>query len=203
MLSARFWRLDLTGKGSAQLVVQQLAFPNGLLVDRDSVIVSRSLAASRCPSLGQRHEQADPGEAARLSRTALAGRGWRRLAGLVRAAQSPDRVHSAGKRLSRADDARRAAGILDRPGARLRNQLLEPLQCGGGEDHGHPQALVAVALLWPGGQAGCEAAAGRELPQPRQRAAPRRTSVAEVGGRVFAASKGGNAILEIEPKVSQ
>ena len=36
------WRLDLAGHGSAKMVVQGLAFPNGLLPDRDSVIVAES-----------------------------------------------------------------------------------------------------------------------------------------------------------------
>src|SRR5690242_11507278 len=36
------WRLDLTGRGSAKMIIQGLGFPNGLLADRDSVIVSES-----------------------------------------------------------------------------------------------------------------------------------------------------------------
>ena len=37
------------------------------------------------------------------------------------------------------------------------------------EDHGHPQAVVAEPLLRPAGAARPQPAAGRQLPQPRQR----------------------------------
>ncbi len=167
------WRIDLTGKGGAALVLQGLGFPNGLLVDRDSVIVSEAWQ-HRVVRLSANGTQKPILEKLRAIPPGSRRGRRRRLAGPVRAAQPADRVHAAGKRLSRADDARRAAGILDRPALASETSFLEPLQMRRREDHGHPQTLVAVALLWPGGEARCKAAAGGELPQPRQRTPPRR-----------------------------
>jgi hypothetical protein len=197
------WRLDLAGRGSAKMIVQGLGFPNGLLADRDSVIVSESwqhrvvrLAAggTQKPILEKL-----PGYPAKL---APAGDGGVWLA-----------LFAPRNRLiefTLLEDAYREQMMRDvpreywiAPALASGGNFLEPLQCGGVKTMGihkpwSPSRSYGLVVKLD--------AQLRPVASFHSRANGRRhgiTSVAEVKGRVFAASKGGNAILEIEPKVSR
>jgi hypothetical protein len=196
------WRLDLAGRGSAKLVVQGLAFPNGLLADRDSVIVSEAWQhrVVRIATSGAQKPILEklPGYPAKL---APAGDGGVWLA-----------LFAPRNRLlefTLMEDAYREQMMRDvpreywiAPALASGVNFLEPLQCGGVKTMGihkpwSPSRSYGLVVKLDGQL--------RPVASFHSRANGRRhgiTSVAEVKGRVFAASKGGNAILEISPKVS-
>jgi hypothetical protein len=196
------WRLDLAGKGSAKLVVQELAFPNGLLVDRDSVIVAEAWQhrVIRLAPNGTRKPILEklPGYPARLS---PAGDGGVWLA-----------LFAPRNRLiefTLLEDAYRTQMMRDvpreywiAPALASGTTFLEPLQCGGVRTMGihkpwSPSRSYGLVVKLD--------AQLRPVASFHSRANGYRhgvTSIAEVGGRVFAASKGGNAILELSPKVT-
>lgn len=197
------WRLDLTGKGSAQLVVQQLAFPNGLLVDRDSVIVSEAWQhrVVRLSANGTSKPILEklPGYPARLSPAGDGGVWLALFAPRNRLIEFTLLENAYREQMMR--DVPREYWIA--PALASETSFLEPLQCGGVKTMGihkpwSPSRSYGLVVKLD--------AKLRPVASFHSRANGRRhgvTSVAEVGGRVFAASKGGNAILEIEPKVSQ
>jgi hypothetical protein len=192
------WRLDLAGRGSAKMIVQGLAFPNGLLADRDSVIVSESWShrVLRLAPTGAQKPILEklPGYPARL---APAGDGGVWLA-----------LFAPRNRLiefTLMEDAYRAQMMREvpreywiAPALASGADFLEPLQCGGVKTMGihkpwSPSRSYGLVVKLD--------AQLRPVASFHSRANGRRhgvTSIAEVKGRVFAASKGGNAILEIE-----
>jgi hypothetical protein len=191
------WRLDLAGRGSAKMVVQGLAFPNGLLADRDSVIVAEAWQhrVLRLSANGARKPILEklPGYPARLS---PAGDGGVWLA-----------LFAPRNRLiefTLLEDAYRTQMMRDidrrfwiAPALSSGDSFLEPLQCGGVRTMGihkpwSPSRSYGLVVKLD--------AQLRPVASFHSRANGRRhgvTSVAEIDGRVFAASKGGNAILEI------
>jgi hypothetical protein len=190
------WRIDLAGSGSAALVVQGLAFPNGLLAWKNQVIVAESwrhrLVALSDGAWKPILEKL-PGYPARLT-PATDGGAWLAL-------------FAPRNRLiefTLIEDAYRAQMMRDvpreywiAPALASGTSFLEPLQCGGVKTMG-------VHKPWsPTRSYGLVVKLDASL-QPvasyHSRANGHRhgvTSVAEVGGRVFAASKGGNAVLDI------
>jgi sugar lactone lactonase YvrE len=197
------WRIDLTGQGSTKMVVQGLAFPNGLLADRDSVIVAEgwqhrvvrlSMNGTQKPILEKL-----PGYPARLS-PAGDGGVWLALFAprnrLIEFTLMEDAYRTQMMR-----DVPREYWIA--PALASSTSFLEPLQCGGVKTMG-------IHKPWsPSRSYGLVVKLDAQLhpvASYHSRANGHRhgvTSIAEVGGRVFAASKGGNAILEILPKVAQ
>jgi len=193
------WRLDLTGRGSAKMVVQGLAFPNGLLADRDTVIVSESWQhrVLRIAPNGTQKPILEklPGYPAKL---APAGDGgvWLALFAprnrLIEFTLLEDAY-----RMQMMRDVPREYWIA--PALASGRTFLEPLQCGGVRTMGihkpwSPSRSYGLVVKLD--------AQLRPVASFHSRANGRRhgvTSLAEVGGRVFAASKGGNAILEIMP----
>jgi hypothetical protein len=191
------WRLELGGRGSAKMVVQGLAFPNGLLADRDSVIVAEAWQhrVLRLSANGARKPILEklPGYPARLS---PAGDGGVWLA-----------LFAPRNRLiefTLLEDAYRTQMMRDvpreywiAPALASGASFLEPLQCGGVRTMGihkpwSPSRSYGLVVKLD--------AQLRPVASFHSRANGRRhgvTSVAEIDGRVFAASKGGNAILEI------
>ena len=90
---------------------------------------------------------------------------------------------------------------LDRAGARLRRQLPRAAAERRGQDHGHAQAVVAARA--PTAWSSASTPALQPVASFHSRANGRRhgiTSVIEAGGRVLAASQGGNAILAIDAR---
>lgn len=191
------WRLDLAGSGSAKLVVQGLAFPNGLLADRDSVIVSEAwqhrvvrLAASGAqkPILEKL-----PGYPAKLAPAGDGGVWLALFAPRNRLIEFTLMEDAYREQMMR--EVPRAYWIA--PALASGGNFLEPLQCGGVKTMGihkpwSPSRSYGLVVKLD--------AQLRPVASFHSRANGRRhgiTSVAEVGGRVFAASKGGHAILEI------
>jgi hypothetical protein len=197
------WRLDLAGSGSAKLVVQELAFPNGLLVDRDTVIVAEAWQhrVVRVSANGARKPILEklPGYPARLS-PAGDGGVWLALFAprnrLIEFTLMEDTYRAEMMR-----DVPREYWIA--PALASGASFLEPLQCGGVRTMGihkpwSPSRSYGLVVKLDGSL--------RPVASFHSRANGHRhgvTSVAEVGGRVFAASKGGDAILEILPEVSR
>jgi hypothetical protein len=179
------------------MLIQGLAFPNGLLVDRDSVIVAESWRhrVIRLSGGGAQEPilQKLPGYPARL---APAGDGGVWLA-----------LFAPRNRLIEfilLEDAYREQMMRDvpreywiAPALTSGRSFLEPLQCGGVKTMGihkpwSPSRSYGLVVKLD--------AQLRPVASFHSRANGSRhgiTSVAEVGGRVFVASKGGNAILEI------
>ncbi|MDQ7246553.1 hypothetical protein [Dongia sedimenti] len=191
------WRLDLAGKGGAKLVVQGLAFPNGLLVDRDTVIVAEAwqhrvvrLAAdgAQKPILEKL-----PGYPARLSPAGDGGVWLALFAPRNRLIEFTLLEDVYRRQMMR--DVPREYWIA--PALASGTNFLEPLQCGGVRTMGihkpwSPSRSYGLVVKLDGQL--------RPVASFHSRANGHRhgvTSVAEVGGRVFAASKGGHAILEI------
>ena len=195
--SGSVWRVDPAGKSGAKMLIQGLAFPNGLLVDRDSVIVAESWRhrVIRLSEGGAQEPilQKLPGYPARL---APAGDGGVWLA-----------LFAPRNRLIEfilLEDAYREQMMRDvpreywiAPALTSGRSFLEPLQCGGVKTMG-------IHKPWsPSRSYGLVVKLDvqlRPVASFHSRANGSRhgiTSVAEVGGRVFVASKGGNAILEI------
>jgi hypothetical protein len=189
------WRID---RGVAALVVQGLAFPNGLLAPKDdkTVIVSEAWrhrlvglsGAATIPIVEKL-----PGYPARLS-PASDGGAWLAL-------------FAPRNRLiefTLLEDAYRAQMMREvpreywiAPALASGTTFLEPLQCGGVKTMGvhkpwSPSRSYGLVVKLD--------ASLRPVASYHSRANGRRhgvTSVAELGGRVFAASKGGDAILDI------
>jgi hypothetical protein len=191
------WRLDLAGKGGAKLVVQELAFPNGLLVDRDSVIVAEAWQhrVVRLSANGARKPILEklPGYPARLSPAGDGGVWLALFAPRNRLIEFTLMEDTYRREMMR--DVPREYWIA--PALASNRSFLEPLQCGGVRTMGihkpwSPSRSYGLVVKLDGSL--------RPVASYHSRANGHRhgvTSVAEAGGRVFAASKGGNAILEI------
>jgi Strictosidine synthase len=191
------WRIDLAGKGGAKLVVQGLAFPNGLLADRDSVIVSESWQhrVVRLSGTGVRKPVLEklPGYPARLSPAGDGGVWLALFAPRNRLIEFTLLEDTYRQQMMR--DVPREYWIA--PALASGTSFLEPLQCGGVRTMGihkpwSPSRSYGLVVKLD--------AQLRPVASFHSRANGHRhgvTSVAEVGGRVFAASKGGNAILEL------
>jgi hypothetical protein len=196
------WRIDV-GTRTAKMVVQGLAFPNGLLADRDSVIVAeawqhRVIRLSANGALKPILEKL-PGYPARLS-PASDGGIWLALFAprnrLIEFTLQEDAYRTQMMR-----DVKREYWIA--PALASEASFLEPLQCGGVKTMGihkpwSPSRSYGLVVKLD--------ASLRPVASYHSRANGRRhgvTSVAEAGGRIFAASKGGNVILELPPKVTQ
>jgi hypothetical protein len=191
------WRLDLAGKGGAKLVVQELAFPNGLLVDRDTVIVAEAWQhrVVRLSPNGARKPILEklPGYPARLSPAGDGGVWLALFAPRNRLIEFTLLEDVYREQMMR--DVPREYWIA--PALASGTTFLEPLQCGGVKTMGihkpwSPSRSYGLVVKLD--------AQLRPVASFHSRANGRRhgvTSVAEAGGRVFVASKGGNAILEI------
>jgi len=192
------WRLDLTGHGSAKMVVQGLAFPNGLLADRDSVIVSESWQhrVVRLATNGTQKPILEklPGYPAKLSPAGDGGVWLALFAPRNRLIEFTLMEDAYRQQMMR--DVPREYWIA--PALFSGGNFLEPLQCGGVKTMGihkpwSPSRSYGLVVKLD--------AQLRPVASFHSRANGRRhgvTSVAEVKGRVFAASKGGNVILEID-----
>jgi hypothetical protein len=196
------WRIDLAGPGTAALVVQGLAFPNGLLALPDShgLIVSESWRHRLVGLPGHGTPMPEPvlaklpGYPARLS-PADDGGAWLALFAprnrLIEFALIEDAYRTQMMR-----EVPREYWIA--PALASGASFLEPLQCGGVKTMGvhkpwSPARSYGLVVKLD--------AAMRPVASFHSRANGMRhgvTSVVELGGRVFAASKGGNAILEID-----
>jgi Strictosidine synthase len=194
------WRIDLAGGGGAALVVQGLAFPNGLLAPGDGqpVIVSESwrhrlVALSGTESAPKPILEKLPGYPARLSPAADGG-AWLALFAprnrLIEFTLLEDTYRAQMMR-----EVPRAYWIA--PALASETSFLEPLQCGGVKTMGvhkpwSPSRSYGLVVKLD--------AALRPVASYHSRANGRRhgvTSVAENGGKVFATAKGGNVILDI------
>jgi hypothetical protein len=197
------WRLDLSGRGSAKMVVQGLAFPNGLLADRDSVIVSESWQ-HRIVRLSPNGTQKPileklPGYPARLSPASDGGVWLALFAPRNRLIEFTLLEDTYRQQMMR--DVPREYWIA--PALASGKSFLEPLQCGGVKTMGihkpwSPTRSYGLVVKLD--------AQLRPIASYHSRANGRRhgvTSIAEAGGKVFVASKGGSAILELMPKGSQ
>jgi sugar lactone lactonase YvrE len=191
------WRLDLAGKGGAKLIVQELAFPNGLLVDRDSVIVAEAWQhrVIRLAANGARKPILEklPGYPARLSPAGDGGVWLALFAPRNRLIEFTLLEDVYREQMMR--EVPREYWIA--PALASGTTFLEPLQCGGVKTMGihkpwSPSRSYGLVVKLD--------AQLRPVASFHSRANGSRhgvTAVAEAGGRVFAASKGGNAILEI------
>lgn len=191
------WRLDLAGKGSAKLVVQGLAFPNGLLADRDTVIVAEAWQhrVTRLAADGAQKPILEklPGYPARLSPAGDGGVWLALFAPRNRLIEFTLLEDAYRQQMMR--DVPREYWIA--PALASGTSFLEPLQCGGVRTMGihkpwSPSRSYGLVVKLD--------ASLRPVASFHSRANGHRhgvTSVAELGGRVFAASKGGHAILEI------
>ena len=191
------WRLDLAGRGSAKLVVQGLAFPNGLLADRDSVIVSEAWQhrVTRIAPSGAQKPILEklPGYPAKLTPASDGGVWLALFAPRNRLIEFTLMEDAYREQMMR--DVPREYWIA--PALASEASFLEPLQCGGVKTMGihkpwSPSRSYGLVVKLD--------AQLRPVASFHSRANGRRhgiTSVAEVKDRVFAASKGGNAILEI------
>jgi strictosidine synthase-like protein len=195
--SGSVWRIDPAGKSAAKMVTQGLAFPNGLLVDRDSVIVVESWR-HRVIRLSEGGAQKPilqklPGYPARLAPAADGGAWLTLFAPRNRLIEFILLEDAYREQMMR--DVPREYWIA--PALSSGKSFLEPLQCGGVKTMGihkpwSPSRSYGLVVKLD--------AQLRPVASFHSRANGSRhgiTSVAEVGGRVFAASKGGNAILEI------
>jgi hypothetical protein len=188
------WRIDLAGNGSAALVHQGLAFPNGLLARADGLVVAEGwrhrLVA--VPSLRPVLEKL-PGYPARLCPAADGGAWLALFAPRNRLIE-----------FTLMEDAYRAQMMRDvpreywiAPALASGATFLEPLQCGGVKTMGvhkpwSPSRSYGLVVRLD--------TSLRPVASYHSRANGRRhgvTSVAEAGGRVYAASKGGDVILDI------
>jgi hypothetical protein len=195
------WRIDLAGKGSASLLYQGLAFPNGILPveGQHGLIVSESWRHRLVgiPAHGSHTPEPVlsklPGYPARLSPAADGG-AWLALFAprnrLIEFTLLEDAYRNQMMR-----EVPREYWIA--PALASGSNFLEPLQCGGVKTMGvhkpwSPTRSYGLVVKLD--------ASLRPVASYHSRANGRRhgvTSVAEVGGRVYAASKGGNAILDI------
>jgi sugar lactone lactonase YvrE len=192
------WRIDLAGKGAA-LVVQGLAFPNGLLAREGDVVVAESwqhrlVALARSGASTPILEKL-PGYPARLS-PASDGGAWLALFAprnrLIEFTLLEDTYRAQMMR-----ECPREYWIA--PALASGTSFLEPLQCGGVRTMGihkpwSPSRSYGLVVKLD--------ASLRPTASFHSRANGRRhgvTSVAELGGRVYAASKGGHAILDLGP----
>jgi hypothetical protein len=195
--SGSVWCLDPAGNSAAQMVSQGLAFPNGLLADRNGVIVAESWrhriiriseGGAQKPIL-----QKLPGYPARLAPAGDGGVWLALFAPRNRLIEFTLLENAYREQMMR--DVPREYWIA--PALTSGKSFLEPLQCGG-------VRTMGIHKPWsPSRSYGLVVKLDEQL-RPvasfHSRANGSRhgiTSVAEVGGRVFAASKGGNAILEI------
>jgi sugar lactone lactonase YvrE len=190
------WKIDV-GSGNATALARGLAFPNGLLLtERHGVVVSESW---RHRLVGLRGHAPEPiltklpGYPARLTPAADGGAWLALFAPRNRLIE-----------FTLLEDAYRAQMMRDvpreywiAPALASGTSFLEPLQCGGVRTMGvhkpwSPTRSYGLVVKLD--------AALLPVASFHSRANGRRhgiTSIAEVGGRVFAASKGGNAILEL------
>jgi hypothetical protein len=195
--SGSVWRFDPTGNSAAQMVSEGLAFPNGLLADRNAVIVAESWQHRiiRISEGGAQEPilQKLPGYPARLAPAGDGGVWLALFAPRNRLIEFTLLENAYREQMMR--DVPREYWIA--PALTSGKSFLEPLQCGG-------VRTMGIHKPWsPSRSYGLVVKLDSQL-RPvasfHSRANGSRhgiTSVAEVGGRVFAASKGGNAILEI------
>ena len=193
------WRIDpAKGKGTATCLAERLAFPNGVLVvPGKGLVVSESwqhrllgIAAGRPiePVLAKL-----PGYPARISPAADGGAWLALFAPRNRLIEFTLLEDSYRNQMMQ--EVPREYWIA--PALSSGNTFLEPLQCGGVKTMGihkpwSPSRSYGLVVKLD--------TALRPVASFHSRANGRRhgvTSVAEIDGRVFAASKGGNAILEI------
>ena len=195
------WRIDLSGKGSAALIYQGLAFPNGILPvpSQHGIVVSESWQHRLVgiPAHGKSTPQPLltklPGYPARLSPAADGGAWLALFAPRNRLIEFTLLEDAYRKQMMQ--DVPREYWIA--PALASGTTFLEPLQCGGVKTMGvhkpwSPTRSYGLVVKLD--------ASLRPVASYHSRANGRRhgvTSVAEVGGRVFAASKGGHAILDI------
>jgi len=200
------WRIELSGRSAAALVIQELGFPNGLLASnggqdlifceswRHRLVRIGKAGGTPVPILEKL-----PGYPARLS-PASDGGAWLALFAPRNRLIEFTLLEDAYRR-QMMDAVPREYWIA--PALASGTSFLEPLQCGGVKTMGlhkpwSPSRSYGLVVKLD--------ASLRPTASYHSRANGRRhgvTSVAEIGGRVFAASKGGNAILEITPKVPQ
>src|SRR5262249_37071233 len=180
------WRIDPAGKGSAKLVVQGLGFPNGLLADRDSVIVAEAWQ-HRVVRLSPNGTQKPileklPGYPARLSPAGDGGVWLALFAPRNRLIEFTRQEDTYRQQMMR--DVEREYWIA--PALASGSNFLEPLQCGGVRTMGihkpwSPSRSYGLVVKLD--------AQLRPVASFHSRANGIRhgvTSVAEVGGRVFA-----------------
>jgi hypothetical protein len=197
------WRLDLAGRGAASMVVQGLAFPHGLLVLKGQHgLVATEAWRHRLvgiPAHGSHSPEPVlsklPGYPARLS-PASDGGAWLALFAprnrLIEFTLLEDAYRTQMMR-----EVPREYWIA--PALASGASFLEPLQCGGVKTMGvhkpwSPSRSYGLVVKLD--------AKLRPTASFHSRANGRRhgvTSVAELGGRVYAAAKGGNAILDLGP----
>jgi sugar lactone lactonase YvrE len=190
------WKID-AAKGDTTCLVQGLAFPNGLLVsEKHGVVVSE---AWRHRLVGIRGRAPEPiltklpGYPARLTPAADGGAWLALFAPRNRLIEFTLLEDAYRRQMMR--DVPREYWIA--PALASGTSFLEPLQCGGVRTMGvhkpwSPTRSYGLVVKLDD--------ALRPVASYHSRANGRRhgiTAIAEVGGRVFAASKGGNAILEL------
>jgi hypothetical protein len=194
------WRID-PATGTAAALHQGLAFPNGLLVQANGagLVVAESWKHRLIGLSGDGSRAPDPilsklpGYPARLSPAADGGAWLALFAPRNRLIEFTLLEDSYRQQMMR--DVPREYWIA--PALASGASFLEPLQCGGVRTMGvhkpwSPTRSYGLVVKLD--------AALQPVASYHSRANGRRhgvTSVAEAGGRVFAASKGGNAILDI------
>jgi hypothetical protein len=194
------WRID-PATGAATVLRQGLAFPNGLLVQPNgSGIVIAESWKHRLIGLSADGARAPdpilsklPGYPARLSPSADGGAWLAMFAPRNRLIEFTLLEDSYREQMMR--EVPREYWIA--PALASGASFLEPLQCGGVRTMGvhkpwSPTRSYGLVVKLD--------AAMRPVSSYHSRANGRRhgvTSVAEMGGRIFAASKGGNAILDL------
>ncbi len=195
------WRIDLAGRGAAALVVQGLAFPNGILPvkGQHGLVVSESWRHRLVgvPAHGSPTPEPIlsklPGYPARLSPAGDGGAWLALFAPRNRLIEFTLLEDAYRQQMMR--EVPREYWIA--PALASGQTFLEPLQCGGVKTMGvhkpwSPTRSYGLVVKLD--------ASLRPVASYHSRANGRRhgvTSVAEADGRVFAASKGGNAILDI------
>jgi sugar lactone lactonase YvrE len=197
------WRLDLAG-GPPRCLARNLAFPYGLLVGGEGLIVAESWrhrllrlpagGGAAAPVLAKL-----PGYPARLA-PAAAGGAWLTLFAprnrLIEFILSEESYRAEMMR-----EVPRACWIA--PALSSGESFLEPLQCGGVKTMGihkpwSPTRSYGLVVRLD--------AAMRPVASFHSRANGRRhgvTSVLEAGARVLVAAKGGNAILDLGPAAEE
>ena len=140
--------------GEIKVRASGLQFAFGAASTGNDVLVSESWRHRLLAIARQRVDQDRARPAARLSLPDRAGFGRRFLADRLHRENPADRVHPARRRLSQADDAGGAAGVLGRAAAAV-GRLVPGADAGrASEDHGRGQAVGAAAVLWARDPAG-------------------------------------------------
>ncbi len=196
--SGALWRVDLAAS-HAQCLARDLAFPYGILVEPQRIVVSESwrhrlVAIPRQGGAAQPLLSKLPGYPARLSPTADGGAWLALFAPRNRLIEFV--LLEEEYRASMMREIPRPCWVA--PALSAGASFLEPLQCGGVKTMGihkpwSPTRSYGLVVRLD--------ADLRPVASFHSRANGRRhgiTSVIEADGRVLAASKGGNALLQIE-----